>query len=156
MSIDPLLIVCIALGIALLGLAYWVYILHRRITALTRGNTGSSLETVITQANERLSELEQSVSDTRHLVTQLEPRVRRSIQSVQTIRFNPFSDSGGGQQSFASALINEDGDGVVISTLYARNHVGIFAKPVQQLHAQHELSNEERDALERASRSLDS
>jgi hypothetical protein len=155
MPIDPLLIACALLALAVFSLAIWVFVLHRRITALTRGQHGSSLESVITTANERLTALERSIQETQQHIAHLEPRVRRSIQSVQTIRFNPFRDSGGGQQSFASALISEDGDGVVISTLYARNHVGIFAKPVQQLQSQHELSDEERDALDRASHSLD-
>jgi hypothetical protein len=46
--------------------------------------------------------------------------------------------------------MNEEGDGVVFSSLYSRERVSIFAKPVKKQASEFELSAEERDAMKRA------
>jgi hypothetical protein len=60
----------------------------------------------------------------------------------------------GGNQSFATAFLNEDGDGVVISSLYSREHTSVFAKPVKKHSSEHEMSNEEKEAMEEARKNL--
>ncbi len=68
---------------------------------------------------------------------------------METIRFNPFPDQGS-NQSFAIGMLNEDGDGVVISSLYSRDRMSIFAKPVKDKKSTYELSTEEKEALRKA------
>ncbi|NIT70429.1 DUF4446 family protein, partial [candidate division KSB1 bacterium] len=58
---------------------------------------------------------------------------------VGTVRFNPFKGTGGGQ-SFAAAFLSEHGNGVVISTLYSRERVSVFAKPIQSFASEYELT----------------
>jgi hypothetical protein len=88
-------------------------------------------------------------------LTHVEKRLRKSIQSVHTVRFNPFKGTGGGSnQSFATTLLNEDGDGVIISSLYARDHVSIFGKPVSKHESTYELSEEEHQSLDQAKKGL--
>jgi hypothetical protein len=85
----------------------------------------------------------------------VESRLRRSNQAVETIRFNAFRDSGvGGNQSFATAMINENGDGVVISSLYSRERVSVFSKQVSSFNSEIELSEEERKAISGAKTKL--
>jgi hypothetical protein len=88
-------------------------------------------------------------------LTTVEKRLHNSVQSVYTVRFNPFHGTGGGgNQSFATALINEGGDGVVISSLYSREHVSVYSKPIRNFGSEHELSVEEKEALEKAKAGL--
>lgn len=78
----------------------------------------------------------------------VERRLKKSVQSVHTVRFNPFKGIGaGGNQSFATAFLNEDGDGVLISSLYSREHVSVYSKPIKNKTSEHELSEEEKEAL---------
>jgi len=71
---------------------------------------------------------------------------------VETIRFNPFKGNGsGGNQSFSTAFVNEEGDGVVISSLYSREHISVFAKPIKKMSSEYEMTKEEKDSLEKAS-----
>lgn len=82
-------------------------------------------------------------------------KIARSAQSVETIRFNPFKGTGsGGNQSFATAILNENGDGVILSSLYSSDRVSIFAKPVAKLTSTHELTEEEAHALKVAATKL--
>jgi hypothetical protein len=78
----------------------------------------------------------------------IESRLARSIQKVETVRFNAFRDSGGGQ-SFATALLDESGNGIILSTLAHRDHVSIFSKPVENYVSPVALSPEETEALNR-------
>jgi hypothetical protein len=81
----------------------------------------------------------------------VEKRLKKSVQAVHTVRFNPFKGTGeGGNQSFATAFLTEDGDGVIISSLYSREHVSVFGKPVKKLVSEHTLSDEEKEALDTA------
>ena len=81
----------------------------------------------------------------------VEKRLKRSVQAVGTVRFNPFrGDGSGGNQSFASAFVSEKGDGVVISSIYSRDLVGIYAKPVENGVSRFELTQEEKEAVTKA------
>lgn len=79
-------------------------------------------------------------------------RLRKNISGLETIRFNPFKgDGSGGNQSFATAFLNEENNGVVISSMYSRDHVSIFSKPIKNLISeQGELTAEEKTALKKA------
>ncbi len=54
---------------------------------------------------------------------------RKAIQRTGLVRYNPFEDTGG-NQSFAVALLDANGDGVVVSSLHARNGTRIYAKAI--------------------------
>jgi len=73
-----------------------------------------------------------------------------SIQKVGIVRFNPFSDIGG-DQSFSIALLNGNGNGIVITSLYSRGGNRIFAKPIEKGNSKYPLSTEEKEAIKRAS-----
>ena len=70
-----------------------------------------------------------------------------SIQKVGFLRFNPFQDTGG-DQSFILTLLDRDNNGVLISSLYARGGVRIYAKNIERGKAKHPLSKEEKEVLE--------
>jgi Protein of unknown function (DUF4446) len=76
----------------------------------------------------------------------LEAGARRAIQRVGLVRFNPFEDTGG-NQSFAVALTDAAGTGVVVSSLHARTGTRVYAKAVNDGRSDAALSDEEREAL---------
>ncbi len=81
----------------------------------------------------------------------IEKRLRKSIQGVETVRFNPFKGTGaGGNQSFSTTFLNEQGNGVVISSLHSRDRISIFSKPVKNFGSEFEMSGEEKDVVRRA------
>ena len=114
-------------------------------------NIGESLSSVSSNVNE----LQAFRTELESYLATVEKRLKKSVQSVHTVRFNPFKGSGGGgNQSFATAFLTEDGDGVVVSSLYSREHVSIFSKPVKGHTSEFELSEEECEALEKAKEGL--
>ncbi|MEI7513192.1 MAG: DUF4446 family protein [bacterium] len=129
--------------------------LEIRMKKLMRGKNGTSLEDAFNSMQGDISNLHDFQDDMEKYLTDVEKRLRRSIQAVETIRYNPFKGTGsGGNQSFATTLISEDGDGVVISSLYSREHVSVFSKPVKSHKSEFELTEEELDVLNKAKETL--
>jgi hypothetical protein len=72
------------------------------------------------------------------------------IQKIGLVRFNPFKDTGG-DQSFILSLVDGNDTGVIISGLYARSGTRWYAKRiVKGKSVEHELSDEEKKALNAA------
>jgi hypothetical protein len=77
------------------------------------------------------------------------------VQAVETIRFNPFKGIGeGGSQSFSTSFLSESGKGVVISSLYSRDRVSVFSKPLDKFESTFELTPEEKDVILNSKNSL--
>jgi hypothetical protein len=138
----------VSIAIAALSLL-WVVFLEYRLRKLFRGQAVSGLEDVL----RGLAREVEGVQDQAQLHTQalelLDGRLKRNIKTVRTVRFNPFREMGS-NQSFASAFLDEEGNGVVISTLMSRDRTHVFAKPVKQFVSEHDITPEERQALEEA------
>lgn len=142
----------ILLGAVVVLFAYIVY-LHSRIRKLLRGDSNNleeSLEIV-------MKDLEDLIRFRRELepyLHQVEKRLKRSIQGLHTLRFDPFrGDGSGGKQSFASAFLSEDGNGVIISSLHSRDRMSVFSKPVEKFNSPFDLTEEEAQALLEAKKS---
>jgi hypothetical protein len=56
----------------------------------------------------------------------------------------------GGRLSFSIALLDENGDGVVVTSIYGRNENRTYAKAIRAGSSTHVLSREETEALQKA------
>ena len=147
-NMNPSLIAIILLGLAVILLIVWLVLLERRIGRLTGGSDARSLEDTINKNQSELEQLFQFRQEVLGELTELDKRIRRKIHGVKTLRFNPFQGTGsGGNQSFATALLDEDGNGVVISSLYSREKMSVFAKPIKERVSEFELTEEEAEVL---------
>ena len=86
----------------------------------------------------------------------LEPRMEAlerigtiAVQKFGFLRFNPFGDTGS-DQSFAVCLLDRENNGFVLSSLYTRGGVRIYAKEIKAGSAKHPLSEEEKKVLAQA------
>jgi hypothetical protein len=122
--------------------------LDARLRGLTRGEDGD-LDEVLVAHLERVSELGREVDRLGTRTEHLEAAAPRAFQRVGLVRYNPFEDTGG-NQSFAIALLDAHGDGVVISSLHARGSTRIYAKAVRAGRADGAASAEEAQALRQA------
>jgi len=151
-SLSPIVII-VVLVVIILSLSVWLFVVERRLRKLLAGKNAQSLEGVIGTLGADIRALEKFRDETSAYLTTAEARLRRSIQGVETIRFNAFKGNGeGGNQSFAIALLSEDGDGTVVSSLYARDRMSVFAKPIKSFASEFEMTAEEKDAVTRAKR----
>lgn len=126
----------------------WIILLEQRIKRLTAGRKVASLEDTIADLGEDVERIMLTWKQAEERFANLDERLKKQISHVKTVRFNPFADQGG-NQSFATALVNEHGDGVVISSLYARDKMSVYSKPVKNRQSEFDLTEEEIEALTR-------
>lgn len=139
------------LGFVILILAGWILYLETRLKKLLAGRDGKSLEGSIRSVHTHLGKLEAENYKNHKALKELGQKMSKAIRGVNTERFDAFAgNGGGGRQSFATALIDEEGNGVVISSLYARDRVSVYAKPLVKFKSKFELNAEEKKSLEQA------
>ncbi len=147
-TLNPLFLIGGAIGFLVVLLLVWIFILGRRLKRLMSGKNGASLEDTIIAQQHALEELARFRKTVEGELAHIDGRIKKKIHGAKTIRFNPFHGTGsGGNQSFATALLDENGDGVVLSSLYSREKVSVFAKPVVNHKSEFELTDEEREVL---------
>ncbi|HEY3523227.1 MAG TPA: DUF4446 family protein [Candidatus Limnocylindrales bacterium] len=148
-AVGGLAIVVAVLVLALLALTIRLRRLSRRLDRLTAGESGRSLEAVIEAQLATVARASRQVEELGSRSTTLEATTRRSLQRIGLVRYNPFEDTGG-NQSFALALLDAEGNGFVVSSLHARAVTRVYAKAVTAGQGDGALSNEEADAVRRA------
>ena len=139
----------IFIGVTMLVNAFWIASTEKRLKRFFLGKKGKDLEDTITTMQNEVTELKRIKDNTLKDISMINNKLRKSIRGLGTVRFNPFPDQGG-NQSFAIGMLNEEGDGVVFSSLYSRERMSVFAKPVKNNKSEYELSAEEKEALEKA------
>ena len=73
----------------------------------------------------------------------------KTISKIGIIRYSAFKDTGS-DLSFTLALLNKYNDGVVLNGIYSREMSNIYAKPIKNAESTYTLSNEEKQAIQKA------
>ena len=133
--------------LSLISISYIIF-LHLKIRKILTGRDASSLEDQIVSDRKTMSELLKKNIEIDKKIEILERKSKESIRNVEMLRFNPFEEQGS-NQSFSASLINENGEGLILSSLYGRDRVRFFAKPVSLFKSSYELSVEEKTVLEK-------
>jgi len=131
-------------------LVVWIVRLEVRMKRLMRGKSGLTLENSFADMQKDIDTLIKFRGDLEKYLKTIEKRVSKSIQGVHNLNFNAFKGMESGGKSFATAFLNENGDGIVLSSLHARDRVSIFAKQIKSFKPEMELSEEENLALTKA------
>lgn len=71
---------------------------------------------------------------------------RFALQKFFVVRYDAFEDMGG-RLSFSAALLDDHGDGLVLTSINGRTETRTYAKDITNLNSEHNLSEEEREAI---------
>lgn len=141
-----IIVVCIALAIAF-GVSLVLLVrLQKKLKIFMSGKDGADLEETLTLLTERTTANEKTLESHKQGLEYIDARVKKSLRGYSLVKYNAYTD-GGGEQSFASGLLDERGDGYILSVITNRNHVGLYAKKVVGGTANQSLTREETDAL---------
>jgi len=153
MNIQPsntfLLVFFVFTVLAIIVGVIWIFSTEKRLKRFFLGKKGKDLEDTLIALEDNIIKLNSAKEKIETELNVINQKLRKSVRGVETIRFNPFPDQGS-NQSFAIGIMNEDKDGVVISSLYSRERMSIFAKPIKGGKSEYELTEEEKDALKKA------
>jgi hypothetical protein len=142
----------VALVLALLALAGVVFLLARQqrllgqYQQLMTGTSGGNLEALLNDHVATVHDTARRVGGVEEMARRLEKSGYYSFQHLGVVRFNPFHDTGS-DQSFALALVDGHGNGVVLSSLHARDVTRVYAKPLQKWESTYQLTEEEKQAI---------
>src|SRR3989338_6484671 len=98
---------------------------------------------------EKNSDLEEQIKEAFLKIKNLDNISEKTIQKVGVVRFNPFNDLGG-NQSFVIALLDNQNNGFVISSLFIKEGNRVYAKFINAGKSDHLLSKEEMEAISHA------
>ena len=70
----------------------------------------------------------------------------QALRHVGVVRYDAFGDMGG-RMSFSAAIYDDNGDGIVLSSINGRSETRTYAKPLEGLESDHSLSPEEEQAI---------
>jgi hypothetical protein len=138
-----LLVVWVAL------ISYNLGVLRRRQRILSRGMTDSSLQDILAQHFIRVDGLEDRIEKLEEDLETIQHVQLNAVQRVGLVRYDAFDDMGG-ELSFALALLNDHGDGIVMSTITGRQDNRTYAKQVVKGRAAIQSSAEEDAAIKQA------
>ncbi|MCL4493237.1 MAG: DUF4446 family protein [Firmicutes bacterium] len=145
--ISSLIIALVSLIVAILSWSSASRV-KRRITRVLRGG-GINIEESLAKTYDEAATAKQAASEFDQRLSLLESKQAQTLSKFGLVRFNPFDDTGA-DLSFSLALLNEYGDGVVMTSLWGRNEVRLYAKPVIKRDSRYALSQEERSAIDLA------
>lgn len=132
-------IICIILAIIALTSAGN---LRRRLSAWKEISSSSDLEQVFAETKHGVRELEHELESTRAHIAHLEELLQRKVSTPVMQRYNAFAEVGS-DLSFSVALVDDAGDGVVLTSIYGREDSVTYGKPVVAGDSSYQLTEEE-------------
>lgn len=136
----------------------WVIFLQIKIFQIQKnqkilfsGKNGKDLEKIVLENNQKTKKLDEEIHDLYEITSKIQTLAFKGLHKTGFIRFNPFRDIGG-DQSFSLALLDGKNNGAVLSSLYSRDGVRIYAKSIQKGESsKYPLTEEEKQAIKMAS-----
>jgi hypothetical protein len=143
--------VIVLVVVVLLAVVLMPGILRAGRRASRRGSTRSNrrMEAEVEQQGKAIQRLEAAVRQLALGQKQLGELAEGSVRHVGVVRFDAFEDMGG-RLSFSAALLDGNGDGVVITSINGRQDTRCYAKRVINAASVHNLTDEERQAIREA------
>lgn len=137
----------LALVVALVALSFSV-MMHVKVSRIFRSASSTDIEKLLKLHTKTLEDFITFKVESTGYLKSLDTRLKKKMVSAATVRFNPFQGEGiGGNQSFCSVFTDEEGNGVVITSMHTRERTNVFAKPLQDWKSEYELSEEETLAI---------
>jgi hypothetical protein len=100
-----------------------------------------------------VSDLPEDALGLRHEVAALRAEAAMSLRNLAVVRYDAFdtgSVSSGGGLSWSLALLDDHGNGTVLTSIHGRTEARTYAKSISGWTCEQPLSPEEADAVSRA------
>ena len=137
----------IALAASLVALVIAI-IMHVRVRRMFRSANVPDIERLLKLHTKTLEDFVKFQVDSTIYMKTLDDRIKEKMRSAKAVRFNPFQKGeAGSNQSFSSVFADEEGNGVVITSIHTRERTNVFAKPLKNWKSEYELTEEEKGVI---------
>jgi hypothetical protein len=121
--------------------------------ALVADQPGVSFADAISRQSAGMEGLRSDVRVMRDDLAAARADLSDALRHVAVVRYDAFGDMGG-RMSFSAALLDDAGDGLVLTSINGRSETRTYAKGVQAGSSEHSLSPEEEQAIGFATRAV--
>lgn len=156
----------IALAVAIfavvisLGLLIWVLRLKKKLLVLQKSGDRETFLGAVNKYVEKMQNIatEQAkinkalVKDDQALqgqIDEIKSALTFVVSRVATVRYDAFNNMGG-QMSFSTAMLNDLGDGIVVSAINGRSETRTYIRNIKNQKCDVEMSKEELEAIKKA------
>ena len=155
LNLDPDVVAWIAIGAAAVAVVALILALvlmtrirrmRRDYLVLQEGVDGETFIEAVARKTAAVDQLRVDVGALSSDVSGLRGDLADAIRHVAVVRYDAFNDMGG-RMSFSAALLDDAGDGVVISSINGRTETRTYAKGVKAGRSDAELSPEEAQVI---------
>lgn len=122
---------------------------QKAYTSLQTFLSGIKLEDILKANLQEVRELSQQLSGHESRIDKVEKKLRNSVDRAELIKFNSF-DNMTADLSFALAMLNQEGTGVILTGIHSIEESRVYAKAIEKGQASVKLSPEEKLAVEKA------
>ncbi len=155
-ALSVLVIVSLVIGLG--GVAIGVFALvrlshlHRSYALLEASEGRENFVDVVARTIEEFHALRDEVGDLDLSLAQTRRELSQALRHVSVVRDDACGDLGG-RFSFSAAMLDDSGDGLVLTSIHGRSETRTYLKGLSGGIADIELSPEENEALKLARRS---
>ncbi len=121
----------------------------KRLTKLFNGCDNKNMEEILVQLIKESKLSRDEMAKILAIATEDKIKTDRALQQWGLVRFSAFQNIGG-DQSFALAMLDSKGNGIVMSSIFGREESRIYCKAIKDGKSSYTLSDEEREAIEKA------
>lgn len=154
-TLEQSIMAILILALLVLILLIWNSVLHFRFNRLIRGSNKKSIEDSLVNVYSYIDRANLESKKINDSITVLQNKMKKSPRGFGMINFKAFDGiRSGGSNSFAVSFVNDQGNGIVLSTFHARDRVNVFSKKIDGFKCEVMLTEEEQEALNKAKESL--
>ena len=155
MSLDPatrdvLLVVAVAVAVLALVVAVVALVsmrrMRRELVLLQADGDAPTFVEAVGRQTEQVRALRGEVDDLSALLARTRTELADAIRHVSVVRYDAFGDMGG-RLSFSAAMLDDGGDGLVLTAIHGRSETRSYIKGVKAGQSDASLSPEEQQAI---------
>ena len=121
----------------------------KRYKQLTKYTGETSVENILEDYGRKLNHVSSSNDKLKRELSETVEQLKHFPQYHSIVRFKAFGNTGS-DLSFAIALLDDNFDGFVISSIYGREESITYAKPIEKGLSTYHLTKEEENAIQLA------
>ncbi len=148
-----LLILIIILGVLFIVQLNKYKILNNKFQAFMTGSDGASLEEKMMALFSDVRRLKEHDLKHRHDIQFIKENLSVCYQKIGIVKYDAFREMGG-QLSFSIAMLDKKNNGYIINSVHSANGCYVYTKEIENGQSAIDLSDEEKDALQKAINSI--
>ena len=147
--IGALGVLMIIMYLLVINLYYNLNYMKKRYKKMMTGVDGANLERMMIGCIDSIKDINNENEKLWAETKEIKDLLQRAVTRMAIVRFRAFEDMGG-DLSYAVAMLDSNNNGVIMSSIFAREDSRSYAKPIVNGQSTYALTKEEEEALQQA------